>query len=158
VIETKSAGDLGLDLLLGGGWRLVSRVAERASATVLIRGGAGAGKTLFGFHAAYELAKALGGDVAVGCVELLPSEYAAQLTDGRRDVPRSHVVVLPEAAAAGEETRVFCNLLEDLDPAAPDLVAALEGLDRQVTAAGAGHTRGSTSRRPRGWSPTRARC
>jgi len=113
VIQTVSAGDLGLDLLLGGGWRLVARVAGAPSATVLVRGGAGAGKTLLGFHAADEMAKALGGDVAVGCVEILPSEYVAQLADARRDVPLRHVVVLPEAASVEPGTRVYCKLLEN---------------------------------------------
>ncbi len=77
-------GDLGLDVLLGGGFRLVTRLPGKASAMVDVRGGAGAGKTLVGLHVALELAKALEGDVVVACVEILPSEYVAQVASRAR--------------------------------------------------------------------------
>ncbi|MDO9015486.1 MAG: hypothetical protein Q7V43_01160 [Myxococcales bacterium] len=129
-------GDLGLDLLLGGGWKLVERLPERHSTTVVVRGGPGAGKTLLAIQVALALAEALGGDVAVGCVEILPSEYLAQLQSARADIERARIVVLPEAASPSPLPRVFCGLLTDLDPAAPDLVASLESLGRDVVAAG----------------------
>lgn len=129
-------GDLGLDLLLGGGWRLLTRFGDRRSSTVLVRGGAGAGKTLFGLHAALGLAKELGGDVAVGCVEILPSEYGAQVLSSRRDIPEAAVVVLPRTTQHRATTRIFCGLLTDLDPNEPDLVASLEALARDVESAG----------------------
>jgi KaiC/GvpD/RAD55 family RecA-like ATPase len=86
VIRSVSTGDLGLDVLLGGGFRLVKRLAELESATVVVRGGAGAGKTLVALQVALDLATALGGDVVVGCVEILPTEYVAQVVSARPDL------------------------------------------------------------------------
>lgn len=77
-MQTLSLGDLGFDLVLGGGVAWVERVAGASSATVLVRGPAGAGKTLVALHIAKALATELGGNVAYGCVELLPAEFAAQ--------------------------------------------------------------------------------
>lgn len=133
------SGDLGLDVLLGGGFQLVTRLPGKASATVLVRGGAGAGKTLVGLHVALELARALGGDVAVGCVEILPSEYLAQVRAARPELPASSIVALPARPAnqfLEGAPRVFCDLLTELDPEAPDLVASLEALARDVATAG----------------------
>ena len=48
VIRAVPSGDLGLDLLLGGGFRLVKRLPDRESATVLVRGGAGRRQDLGG--------------------------------------------------------------------------------------------------------------
>lgn len=136
MIRTVPTGDLGLDLLLGGGWQLVRRLPDRESATVLVRGGAGAGKTLLGIHVALELAKALGGDVVVGCVEILPTEYVAQLQSARSDIDRGRVVVLPGEGTPSQSPGIFCGLLTELGATQPDLVAALEGLLRDVAAAG----------------------
>ena len=135
MIRTVPTGALGLDLLLGGGWQLVSRLPERTSTTILVRGGPGAGKTLVALHAAVELAGALDGDVAVGCVEILPSEYIAQVQSARPDIA-DRAVALPGKAPEGPGVRVFCGLLTELDPDAHDLVAGLEALARDVTAAG----------------------
>lgn len=74
-----SLEDRGLDLILGGGVRLVERVPGGTGASVLLRGSAGAGKTLLGLHLAAVIARSLGGAVAYGCVEILPSELEAQL-------------------------------------------------------------------------------
>ena len=136
MIHIVPTGDLGLDILLGGGCRLITRLPERSSAAVLVRGGAGAGKTLVGLHVALGLAKALGGDVAVGCVEILPSEYVAQLRSARPDLGETSVVTLPGELEDEAGPHVFCGLLTDLDPAAPDLVASLEALGRDVVGAG----------------------
>ena len=46
---------------------------------MVLRGGPGTGKTLLSVDVALALAKALDGDVVVACVEILPSEYLAQL-------------------------------------------------------------------------------
>jgi len=129
-------GDLGLDLLLGGGWQIVERLPERHSATVVVRGGPGVGKTLMALQVALKLAEALGGDVAVGCVEILPSEYLAQVRSARSDIDETRIVVLPQKATESTEPRVFCGLLTDLEPGAPDLVASLETLGCDVAAAG----------------------
>lgn len=130
--------DLGMDLLLGGGWRLVERLPAKESATVLVRGGPGAGKTLVAFQAAVELAKALGGDVLVACVEILPTEYRAQLVSARPDVNQESVVVLPTSSQDTFEDgpRCFIGLLSELDPDAPDLVAGVESLQREVASLG----------------------
>ena len=58
----------GLDLILGGGVRLLCRVPEaEASASLLVRGGPGTGKSVLGLQLALTLADSLGGDVACGC-------------------------------------------------------------------------------------------
>lgn len=138
MIRVVPTGDLGLDVLLGGGWRLVKRFEERESATVVVRGGAGAGKTLMGIQVALELAHALGGDVAVGCVEILPTEYVGQLRSARPSLAAERVATLPAspAAAASDGPRVYVALLDDLSPDKPDLVTALEGLKARVEATG----------------------
>lgn len=75
-----TTGDFGLDLVLGDGIATLARLPDRdPSASILIRGGPGAGKTLLGSQLAIVLANDRGGDVAYACVELLPSELHAQL-------------------------------------------------------------------------------
>ena len=137
MIRVVPSGDLGLDVLLGGGFRLVKRLPDGESATVLVRGGAGAGKTLVGLHVALELAKALDGDVVVACVEILPTEYVAQIQSARTDIDQRRVAVLPEKPRGGVPgPHVYCALLTELDTEAPDLVGSLEALGRDVISAG----------------------
>lgn len=136
MIRIVPTGDLGFDVLLGGGWRLVRRFEERESATVVVRGGSGSGKTLMGIQVALELARALGGDVAVGCVEILPTEYIAQLQSVRPALNAGHVAMLPARAQAGDGPRVYVSLLPDLDAEQHDLVASMEKLDAAAVAAG----------------------
>ena len=70
----------GLDLVLGGGLRLLERLPQAGvSGSLLLRGTPGAGKSLLGMQIAVAVADALGGDVACGCVEILPVELDAQL-------------------------------------------------------------------------------
>ena len=139
MIRVVPTGDLGLDVLLGGGWRLVKRFEDKESATVIVRGGSGAGKTLVGIQAALELARALGGDVAVGCVEILPSEYIAQLQSARPSLAADRVARLPAHAVSDEGPRVYVALLQ-LETDQPDLVTALEQLDARVREAGGNPT------------------
>jgi hypothetical protein len=136
VIRVVPTGDLGLDVLTGGGWRLVKRFEGRESASIVVRGGAGAGKTLMGIHVALELAAAMNGDVAVGGVEILPTEYIAQLQSARPSLDASRIVQLPADAVSAEGPRVFVGLLTALDPDEPDLVTNLEALGEAVVAAG----------------------
>lgn len=136
MIRVVPTGDLGLDVLLGGGWRLVKRFEERESATVVVRGGSGVGKTLVSIQVALELASALGGDVAVGCVEILPTEYIAQLQSARPSLALDHMAMLPARATSDAGPRVYVGLLPDVDPDRPDLVEGLEKLERQVAEAG----------------------
>lgn len=135
MIRTISTGDLGFDVLLGGGWRLVKRFEERESATVVVRGGSGAGKTLVAIQVAVELARALDGDVAVGCVEILPTEYIAQLQAARPTLAAERVAILP-ARASGDGPRVYVGLLPEVTEESHDLVSNLETLDAAVVAAG----------------------
>ena len=144
MIRTVATGDIGLDVILGGGWQLVERLPGRESASVLIRGGPGTGKTLLSVDVALALAGALNGDVVVACVELLPSEYAAQIEAGRQglvfnEITGRRVFQLPQSTVqrSTKRPRIFCGLLQELDPEAPDLVSGLEALAGQVSALGA---------------------
>jgi KaiC/GvpD/RAD55 family RecA-like ATPase len=146
VIRTVPTGDVGFDVILGGGWRLIERLPGRESATIVVRGGPGTGKTLLSLDVGLALAGALHGDVVVACVELLPTEYFAQIEAGRaelvsqyRDGPplsESTVIVLPQptAVSSSKSPRIFCGLLPELGDDVPDLVAALELLLADVTA------------------------
>ena len=146
MIRTVPTGDIGFDVILGGGWRLIERLPGRESATIVVRGGPGTGKTLLSLDVALALAGALHGDVVVACVELLPTEYLAQIEAGRaelvskyRDGPRleeSTVIVLPQTTpvSSTKSPRIYCGLLSDLGDDVPDLVAALELLLKDVTA------------------------
>lgn len=77
-MKTLSLSDRGLDLVLGGGLTWIERVPGKKSATILLRGEAGTGKTLSALHIARSLATALEGDIAWTGVEILPAEVAAQ--------------------------------------------------------------------------------
>ncbi len=148
MIRSVPSGDLGLDVVLGGGWCLVKKLPKRESATVLLRGGPGAGKTLLAVDIALSLAAALKGDVVVACIELLPSEFVAQIEAGRgelllqhRNGPRSpdrRVFTLPtkKVGAYHGLPRVFCGLVSELDIHAPDVVGALESLRDEVRSKG----------------------
>jgi hypothetical protein len=96
---------------------------------------------------ALALAGALDGDVVVACVELLPTEYLAQIEAGRAELlsrrregppspQQSAVIMLPQSTrvAPSMSPRIFCGLLPELNEDVPDLVAALESLLADVTA------------------------
>ena len=144
MIRIVPTGDIGFDVILGGGWRLIERIPQRESATVVLRGGPGTGKTLLSVDVALALAKALNGDVVVACVEILPSEYLAQIEAGRSelvannlgDVEEPTVMTLPQTQPVLEfkSPRVFCGLLPELNDTEPDLVAALESMQGEVQA------------------------
>jgi KaiC/GvpD/RAD55 family RecA-like ATPase len=72
----------GLDLVLGGGLPGVRKLDDqRESTVVLVRGAAGAGKTIFASHLAISEAAQQEGDVVYCCIELLPTELEAQLSN-----------------------------------------------------------------------------
>jgi KaiC/GvpD/RAD55 family RecA-like ATPase len=106
----------GLDLVLGGGIRAISRAdGLRESATLLMRGPAGAGKSIFGTQLAGALGRALKCDVAYGCVELLPFELRAQHEGFERKDER--VIVPPfvkedSAKTKKEGCRIFAAVLD----------------------------------------------
>jgi KaiC/GvpD/RAD55 family RecA-like ATPase len=106
----------GLDLALGGGIWAVKRLPDAHESTnLLIRGPPGSGKTVFGTQLAGALGRALGGDVAYGCVELLPVELQAQYNNLRGGQAQERVVVPPfggTARADGAACRIFAGLLD----------------------------------------------
>jgi KaiC/GvpD/RAD55 family RecA-like ATPase len=106
----------GLDLVLGGGLWTVARMPDvPESTTVLVRGAPGAGKTVFGSQLAGSVARALGGDVAYGCIELLPVELQAQHGGLRREGVAEEVVIPPfqrEQRAKEPSCRFFAGLLD----------------------------------------------
>lgn len=131
----RTTGIAGLDLVLGGGLRFVERVAGAGeSATVLVRGAAGTGKTLLAMHLAAAVAKALSADVAVACVELLPLELETQLADFVETRPLLPVRVDDEVAA-GASPRLFARMLQPQpehadDPMGDEVVQLLEWVTR----------------------------
>jgi KaiC/GvpD/RAD55 family RecA-like ATPase len=114
----------GLDLVLGGGIRVLKRVAGAAeSATLLIRGPAGSGKTLFGTQLAASIARKLQTDVAYGCVELLPEELRAQHESIRGADVAEQVVPLggEDAGSPQSETSSRYGRGGDLGPVAENV-------------------------------------
>jgi KaiC/GvpD/RAD55 family RecA-like ATPase len=117
-------GDWGLDLALGGGVRLVPRLqGTEPSATMLVRGGAGAGKSSLAFQTATSLASTRGGDVAYGCVELLPTELLAQRqwiwgAAGQSEGPPAASALFQQPPFAPDDrpgVHVFASLLDAED-------------------------------------------
>jgi len=80
LVRTVPSGSVGLDLVLGGGVRLLHRISGSSaeSATLLVRGGPGTGKSVLAADIAMRMARAVGGDVLYVCIEVLPSEVIAQ--------------------------------------------------------------------------------
>lgn len=80
LVRTVPSGSVGLDLVLGGGVRLLHRIAGMSaeSATILVRGGPGTGKSVLATDIALRIARAVGGDVLYVCIEILPREVIAQ--------------------------------------------------------------------------------
>lgn len=122
--RTIPTGILGLDLLLGGGIRVLRRWEDLdESATILLRGPPGSGKTVLGLQLAGALARALGADVAYGCVEILPTELAAQHAGLKRaDVAERMVLAqlaapdssahFPPLPAEAAECRIYAGTLD----------------------------------------------
>jgi KaiC/GvpD/RAD55 family RecA-like ATPase len=125
----------GLDLVLDGGIRILERMPGAGeSASILIRGPAGSGKTTFGTQIAASIARKLNTDVAYGCIELLPVELQAQHDGVRRDAQQEKVIVLSESPAGLRPpypgVRIYAGLLDigDSEQAASRLGEALEAL------------------------------
>jgi KaiC/GvpD/RAD55 family RecA-like ATPase len=105
----------GLNLLLGGGIPVLKRHEDfRESATLLVRGPPGSGKTILGVQLAGSLARSLGCDVAYGCVELLPSELAAQHAGIKKAEVQERVIMAPfkTQKPRGNECRIFAEMLD----------------------------------------------
>jgi KaiC/GvpD/RAD55 family RecA-like ATPase len=121
---------VGLDLLLDGGLHLVRKLNDdRESTVVLIRGGAGSGKTIFGSHLALAEAASRNGDVVYCCIELLPSELSAQLGGIQFGMEgnRGHVTVLHSGCETGvqQHPTVFASIVDIPDNEDPDLGSEL---------------------------------
>lgn len=136
--EVVSLDDRGLDLVLGGGLRRVRRVDDKHATVLLVRGPAGSGKTLIGFHAALALQKRFGGPIAYACVELLPTEFEAQVRAWRTDLNHlsirhreSHVEVHSDAEVVVEASLV------DLADGPEALGVEVERFVERLTNAGA---------------------
>lgn len=117
--------DVGIEmfsLVMGGELRLIERLPGVAPSTsILVRGGAGSGKTALGLHLAAGLARALGGDVAYACVEIVPAELRA-IHDGVA-VKESAVVDLTSAEPADNGgVRIFAANLDVVGVEKPDAV------------------------------------
>ncbi len=85
------------------------------STTVLVRGAPGAGKTVFGSQLARAVARTLGGDVAYGCIELLPIEFQAQYAGLHEEGAAEDVVIPPFNPGSRSEqkaSRFFAGLLD----------------------------------------------
>jgi len=105
----------GLNLLLGGGVFVLRRKKElEESTSVLFRGPPGSGKTVFGLQLAGSLARSFQADVAYGCVEILPTELAAQHAGILREGVRERVVI----AEVGEDEEAGARFPQQGEPSA----------------------------------------
>lgn len=145
-----ATGDQGLDLVLGGGLAMLERRGadgERRGPTtsVLVRGRPGAGKSALSAQLAVHAARALDGDVAYACVELLPEEFAAQRARLAPEGASERVVVAPfddETGARRQgEVRFYAGILDlgetgreaaQLPRALPALVSATRAASDRV--------------------------
>ncbi len=77
------------DDILGGGVRLLRRVSgsDTESATILIRGGPGTGKSVLATEWAVQVAHSLKADVLYVCTEILPTEVIVQHLGFTDNVP-----------------------------------------------------------------------
>lgn len=120
-----STGDVGFDLVLGEkGLLEVDRADGRRSATILIRGAPGSGKSAMALHLA--LVAAAKRNVAVGyaCVELLPSEL--QALTGSLWPQRGVKFVSSPTLTDGQQ--VVAKLLVPDENGLPDLAEFLDAL------------------------------
>jgi KaiC/GvpD/RAD55 family RecA-like ATPase len=131
-------GVRGLDLVLGGGIRVLSRARNAAdSATILIRGLPGTGKTLLGAQLATSLARQRECDVAYACVEILPVELNAQLYNFKDSGQFAELVSAPFPKHDAKETKIFAaNLDLEENNEQEGLGRALVALLELVKAAG----------------------
>ncbi|MEP7123067.1 MAG: ATPase domain-containing protein [Byssovorax sp.] len=127
LVRTVPSGSVGLDLVLGGGVRLLRRIAGSSaeSATLLVRGGPGAGKSVLATDIALRMARAVGGDVLYVCIEVLPSEVIAQCMGFDSFDPKTAIdLAQPEARKASEDGPTLVVGMTEMG-----MVAADDGVD-----------------------------
>jgi KaiC/GvpD/RAD55 family RecA-like ATPase len=126
----------GLNLVLGGGVPVLKRHPDYdESAILLVRGPPGSGKTIFGVQLAGSLARKLGCDVAYGCIELLPSELAAQHAGIKWADVSERVIIAPftKQGPKGEECRIFAEML-DLGSSREEVAKLGDAIERVLAA------------------------
>lgn len=132
----------GLNLILGGGIPVFKRHETFAdeSATLVVRGPPGSAKTVLGTQLASSLASSLGADVAYACIELLPSELAAQRAGLKQPKLNEKVVEppFPHGERIGDECRIYAGILDLGTPVDEQarLVPAIEEMLAVVREAG----------------------
>ncbi len=135
--EVVSLDDRGLDLVLGGGLRRVRRVDDKHATVLLVRGPAGSGKTFIGFHAALALQKRFGGPIAYACVELLPTEFEAQVRAWRTDLNHLNIHHRESRGEVPPDAEVVVEAsLVDLTDGPEALGAEVERFVERLTNAG----------------------
>lgn len=128
----------GLDLVLGGAIPTIAKLDDtRESTLILVRGGAGTGKTLFGIQLALDAAATRQGDVVVGLLEMLPTELRAQLTR----IPffqegAIQVVSANDQPIVGEPPHIFASIMEVPLDGAPDIGVELHAVLSAARTAG----------------------
>jgi KaiC/GvpD/RAD55 family RecA-like ATPase len=119
----------GLDLVLAGGLPAVCKLDDqRESTVVLVRGAAGAGKTIFASHLAISAAAQRDGDVVYCCIELLPTELEAQLS-GLTFGPEGFVARVTHAGAEAPDTehpQILASIIDVPSEGEPDFGGELK--------------------------------
>jgi KaiC/GvpD/RAD55 family RecA-like ATPase len=126
---TRLATIKGLDLVLAGGLHTVRKLDDQRESTVtLIRGAAGTGKTVFASHLAISEAAKRGGDVVYCCVELLPTELDAQLSNLTFGPEHLAVRVIHAGNEAGdaESPRLLASIIDVPPEGEPDFGGELK--------------------------------
>jgi len=136
--KTISLGIPGLDLVLGGGIRVQQRTTKgKGSTMILVRGGAGAGKTILGAHIAAALVSGFEGrepsDIAYACIEILPTELQAQLAgfQATKDLPFSFAGNKRSRGGFHVIRAALLELANGRDSLGEGLVALLDDCERE---------------------------
>ena len=113
-MNTTPSGISGLDLVLGGGFRLLTRYQDAPSAIILIRGAPGTGKTLLACQIAASISQDRKTDVVYAAIEQLPTELQSQL-EAFPEAKFSKVILSPftqEASSQAPISSLFAGLID----------------------------------------------
>ena len=134
-----SGEDVGLDEVLSGGFRLFARYpGGEESGSLLIRGAPGTGKSILGSRLGHAVAKALGADVLIACVEILPTEMLEQLQrfDWAAGVEIIDLHQQRSSSANRATSAIGLGLLDLGSTNDPDFSGALSALRRHAAGLG----------------------